>query len=115
MMNGTVWRIETIWKGRENPVSERRKFSDYEKKTVYARGNGRCAICGKPLEYEKMTIDHKNPLSKGGTNAFPNLQPACLRCNQMKGDFSQKEFIAQIKLILRNWNRMKLEKFLQKR
>lgn len=38
---------------------ERRKFTDYQKKTVYANGNGRCGICGKPIRFQDMTIDHK--------------------------------------------------------
>ena len=74
-------------------MSERRKFSDYEKKSVYAKCNGTCAICGNPVKYKKMTIDHIVPLSKGGTNGMDNLQLACKRCNLMKSDFSTEEFL----------------------
>ena len=56
-------------------MANRRTFSDFEKKTVYANGNGRCGICGKPIDFNDMTVDHKIPLSKGGTNEFSNLQP----------------------------------------
>lgn len=57
-------------------MANRRTFTDFEKKTVYANGNGRCALCGKPIEFKKMTVDHKTPLSRGGTNALDNLRPA---------------------------------------
>lgn len=73
-------------------MSERRKFTDYEKKTVYAKYNGCCAICGKPVKFDKLTIDHKTPLSKGGTNEMSNLQLACRECNLMKNGLSLEEF-----------------------
>lgn len=84
-------------------MSERRKFTDYEKKTVYARYNGCCAICGKHVKYNKMTVDHKNPLSNGGTNEMNNLQLACMECNFMKNKLTTKEFHKKIrKLFLFN-------------
>lgn len=82
-------------------MPERRKFSDYEKKTVYAQGNGKCGICGKSLKFSDMTIDHKIPLSKGGTNEFSNLQPACRMCNMIKGDLSALEFEGKLREVLR--------------
>ena len=82
-------------------MPERRKFSDYEKKTVYAQGNGKCGICGKPIKFSDMTIDHKIPLSKGGTNEFSNLQPACLICNMLKGELTTLELDEKLREILR--------------
>lgn len=93
-------------------VSERRKFTDYEKKTVYARGNGRCAICGKPLKFDDMTIDHKIPLSRGGTNEFNNLQPACLTCNIMKGNLEVSEFFGKLKEIYKFSKRQRFHKII---
>lgn len=77
-------------------MSERRKFTDYEKKTVYAKYNGCCAICGKPVKYKKLTIDHKMPLSKGGTNEMSNLQLSCRMCNQFKGNMDTQEFTRKV-------------------
>lgn len=36
----------------------RRTFTLYEKQVIYAKCNGKCAICGKPVKFKKMTIDH---------------------------------------------------------
>ena len=82
-------------------MSERRQFTDYERKTVYAKGNGKCAICGKLVKFKKMTVDHKIPLSKGGTNAFSNLQPAHRTCNLAKSEFTTEELIEFAENILK--------------
>ena len=95
-------------------MSERRKFTDYEKKTIYANGNGRCGICGKPINYSAKTVDHKIPLSKGGTNGFDNLQPACLTCNLLKGSLTMPELINQVNGILRHNTHLKIKYFFTK-
>jgi 5-methylcytosine-specific restriction endonuclease McrA len=47
----------------------------------------RCAICRKPFEGEDLlNIDHRVPISKGGTNAWTNLGAAHVRCNDKKAD-----------------------------
>ena len=50
------------------------------------RQNSRCIACdrafGASLSY---TIDHIQPLVRGGSNWPKNLQLMCLRCNQIKG------------------------------
>lgn len=53
-----------------------------EWKAVLARFGNRCAICGMR---GKMTKDHIQPLSRGGSDNAENLQPLCLRCNSAKG------------------------------
>ena len=44
-----------------------------------------CVLCGKPMRENDKTLDHKIPLSKGGTNSIGNLQLAHSRCNKQKG------------------------------
>lgn len=38
------------------------------------------------------TIDHKQPLSRGGTNAKKNLVACCRECNERKGCLTEAEF-----------------------
>jgi 5-methylcytosine-specific restriction endonuclease McrA len=45
----------------------------------------RCAYCFVPESLTRLTIDHKIPLSQGGTNNIDNLQPLCQPCNSSKG------------------------------
>ena len=82
-----------------------RKFSDYEKKTIYAKCNGICSICGRPVPFDKITIDHEIPLSKGGTNDFSNLRIAHMACNRAKADLMRDELIRLAGEIIR-YNRV---------
>lgn len=77
-------------------MSQKRKFTDYEKKFVYNKYNGICSICGKQVSKNKMTISHKTPLSKGGTHAFDNLMLTCRSCSLMKHDLEEQEFLVKI-------------------
>jgi len=43
---------------------------------------GRCANCGST---ERLTVDHKNPVSNRGSNNIENLQCLCFGCNSKKG------------------------------
>lgn len=46
------------------------------------RDNYICQYCGSAA---RPHVDHKIPLSRGGTNLFENLITACGPCNQSKG------------------------------
>ena len=92
-------------------MASRRKFTDYERKTVYAKADGRCSICGRPIRFDAMTIDHKVPLSKGGTNEISNLQSACEVCNLLKSALTMPELMEKITEIKRNSRKMKIWNF----
>lgn len=48
------------------------------------RQRSKCAICKRKLK--QPTIDHIEPISKGGTHDMNNLQAACMICNAIKSD-----------------------------
>lgn len=77
-------------------MSERRKFTGYEKDAVYERFNGHCAICGRQVSRKRMVISKKIPLSKGGNNGMENLLLTCKPCSKMKSDFFWNEFLQKI-------------------
>ena len=57
--------------------------------TVYKKYGGRCAYCGRKIEYKDMQIDHFKPLNAWnvddcGDNSIENLMPACRACNHYK-------------------------------
>ena len=50
---------------------------------------GRCFYCNSD---NATTIDHRIPISKGGTNWPSNLVPCCKSCNSRKRDKTETEF-----------------------
>ncbi len=51
--------------------------------TLVGLWDGHCVYCGTRA---KMTQDHVRPLTREGAHMMNNLLPACLRCNQSKGN-----------------------------
>ncbi len=43
------------------------------------------------------TLDHVQPLSRGGSHDADNLVAACHRCNQWKGDEDGETFMARLR------------------
>ncbi len=62
------------------------------KKRLLRKQKDKCFYCEAALTMKSMTIDHKIPRSKGGTNRASNLVAACFGCNQDKGDKTVKQF-----------------------
>lgn len=56
------------------------------------RYDGRCAYCGCS---EPLTVDHRVPLARGGSNFISNILPACSRCNKRKSFRVEEEFRAE--------------------
>lgn len=52
-----------------------------------------CYLCLNPIEFGDDTLEHKIPISRGGTNAYENLAIACYKCNSSKKDKTVEEFL----------------------
>lgn len=50
-----------------------------------------CYYCGCEIK-DKKTLDHKIPVTKGGTNENENLVLSCLHCNTQKGNKTEEEY-----------------------
>lgn len=61
---------------------------------VFERDGWRCQICGKSTPRNKRgklvsnapELDHRIPISKGGSHTYSNAQCACRLCNGLKGN-----------------------------
>lgn len=64
---------------------KRKKITDTMRHQVYAADNYTCRVCGFTDEYgHGLTVDHIQPLAKGGTNTKDNFQCLCQTCNAFK-------------------------------
>lgn len=75
--------------GRENAKSI---ILASRRKTLHKMQRGRCAYCNESVALDDSTVDHKQPLSRGGTHAMHNLCMACEECNRRKGSMTAEEF-----------------------
>lgn len=51
---------------------------------LHARDNGRCGICGEPVEITEMDIDHIVQLAEGGSDDPSNLRVTHAPCNRRR-------------------------------
>lgn len=71
--------VVTRWRYTKGPA--------WSKRGVLARDNRVCGYCEGPAN----TIDHIQPVSRGGRNVWENTVAACNGCNQRKGDRTPAE------------------------
>ena len=61
---------------------------------IYEKHGPDCHYCGiDTVSNNNRTLDHKHPVSSGGTNDADNLVVCCSRCNTSKGRKPYDEFI----------------------
>lgn len=73
---------------RRNHARARAKGSPavpYTEADVWARGHGRCYLCGRPVTREAFVIEHVLPIARGGPDVLSNVMPAHRECNAAKG------------------------------
>lgn len=79
------------YRARKNLTSG--SFSENDKKNRFEYYGNCCFYCGSsgPLE-----VEHRIPLSRGGSNHPSNIVPACRSCNAKKGTKTESEFLNQM-------------------
>ena len=60
---------------------------------VHRDGRWACAYCGTPLALDDWVLEHRTPLSRGGTNRLGNLCLSCRDCNAAKGVRTVEEWL----------------------
>ena len=62
---------------------------------IFERDGYKCHYCKKQLTRFSATLDHIQPVSKGGDNSYDNLITACLHCNSERGNKPVMDIIQQ--------------------
>ena len=52
-----------------------------------------CKYCTAKLTTTNMSVDHRNPFSRGGGLEFDNLDVICKSCNTIKGEMRSEEYL----------------------
>lgn len=74
---------------------------------LWALAKGQCWYCARimalpealPLNSHRedmATLDHRVPISRGGTNDYDNFRLCCRKCNGAKADMTEDEFIESL-------------------
>ncbi|MEV7472229.1 HNH endonuclease [Pseudarthrobacter oxydans] len=102
------WQKDNVQKTRD--ISNRRRahklsreHEKIDRDLVFERDGYECKLCMHPLDMDAKfphpwspTLDHIQPLSKGGHHLYVNLQAAHFHCNTAKGDRVDPEAFAYL-------------------
>lgn len=78
------------------------QITPQEWRRLLKRHKFRCFYCRVRLLPANRTLDHKIPLSRGGTNTIGKVVPACRPCNNRKLTMTIEEFLARQKRVKKN-------------
>ncbi len=74
----------------KQPIEETKELDYYNvaenRLKVFERDEFKCHYCKKQLTRFSATLDHIQPVSKGGDNSYDNLITSCLHCNSQRGN-----------------------------
>lgn len=85
-------------------------FSKSDIENIQISQGHKCAFCGCGT-LKSFHVDHKLPISRGGTNWPDNIQILCAPCNLKKGAKTNEEFLSSINISVANDNnRLVLDK-----
>ena len=60
---------------------------------IFERDEWRCVYCGEQFAPAALTIDHVQPLARGGDSSGGNVVTACATCNLRKGHLRLAAFL----------------------
>jgi len=99
-----AWRVRNPERAhayvRASSIKRRRaaggqSFTAAEWLALLASHGKSCAYCRSK---ERIEIDHRTPLTRGGSNLIDNILPACRGCNRRKRTMTEEEFCALLQI-----------------
>ena len=81
-------------RARDRRKASKKTQHQAQMQSLIDEAGGRCIYCTEPFSAVCLpTIEHLNPLSRGGTDDRSNLGASCERCNNRKGSMTHEEFM----------------------
>ena len=73
-------RLDKADRDRRKPIPRKDKWR------MFIKQGGVCPRCENEKLFTEMTVDHIEPIAKGGLHAAHNFRLVCSACNSEKGD-----------------------------
>jgi 5-methylcytosine-specific restriction endonuclease McrA len=83
-----TFRIPSIIRLRSYVQVRKSPAVRFSRENIYLRDGHRCQYCCHSFSPRDLTLDHVQPVSRGGRKEWTNIVTACRRCNQKKGNRS---------------------------
>ena len=87
----TVMTLNSIMACKGKVFTKNRKEPPLTNRALFRRDQNVCLYCGNHFEEFRLSRDHLQPLSRGGTDSWTNVVTACKRCNARKGNLLIEE------------------------
>jgi len=72
---------DDLFGSKDSGRDKRRSFTTTQKKEIFDRQKGKCAICKKPLKLASTQYDHVKPWSENGATNVKNGRAICSNCH----------------------------------
>lgn len=86
---GELWRMRPV----RSFVPGGRWIEPTRRLSLYQRDGWKCQVCGS---LDRLSLDHKLPRTRGGTDDDANLWTLCRSCNSKKGTRTVEEWLGVI-------------------
>jgi hypothetical protein len=83
-------------------MQAKRSVTTSQIKVLIESQNYRCALTNRKLTPETASLDHKQPISRGGTHEVANLWVVEHFVNTAKGSLTVEEFILMCRDVVRH-------------
>lgn len=96
MLRNTLCMLGGASNGAIVEPKDRKRHTRDKRERMLAAVGYQCHYCRSFIkDISEMRIDHKTPLSRGGSDGPENLAVTCVRCDYIKGNATEAEFRAR--------------------
>jgi hypothetical protein len=91
--------MKNVQDSKLQPINQKNELDYYNigenRLKIFERDEYKCRYCAKQLTRFTATLDHVQPVSRGGDNSYDNLATSCLHCNSQRGNRPVMDIITE--------------------